>query len=63
MVGRVFWGAEGCNAGSMFSGKTIYWEGNRPRGTIDGQVKEYTVLLAPFRIVRRRIGDKVVTGE
>jgi hypothetical protein len=34
MVGRVFWGAEGCNAGSMFSGKTIYWEGDRPEALL-----------------------------
>lgn len=63
MVGRVFWGAEGCNAGSMSSGKTIYWGGDERRGSIAVRVKDYGVLLAPFRIEGRRIGDKFVTGE
>jgi len=40
MVGRVFWGADGCNAGSMDNDKAIYLEragGDQPRRTANDQ--------------------------
>ena len=66
MVERVFWGAEGCNAGSIVSGKAIYWGGRRAKMLYRLTGQGYFVLLAalaPFRIEGRRIGDKFVTGE
>jgi hypothetical protein len=52
MVGRVFWGAEGCNAGSMDTvGKSIYCEwpgGDQPRGQLMIRTITDTVLFGSF---------------
>ena len=59
MVGREFWGVEGCNAGSIR--QFIGGESSQEALLMIWAITT-TVLLAPFRI-ERRIGDKVVTGE
>jgi hypothetical protein len=60
IVGRVFWGVEGCNAGSMRGSKEIYSEPVVSPVT-DSLIDELVQGFLYRRGVER--GDKVVTGE